>query len=281
MKKTLFFLLASVMLLTCVFSVSASADDPRFVTDGLEAFYHAAENDDATVWNDLSGNNNNIVDLPNTDSCKFVDGAYLNTNTKIFFPQGVVDVINEKDAWTTEFLFGDVNVTGAMWGTLVNSTNDHYSLYYLVSGSSFWLKNNGPSSANDRPNATLENGFSDLSGKMVTVTFQKGVSCNIYLDGELFASAVPAAAIDVADFFFGHDDANKTHTTEYVSMRFYNRALTEDEIAQNLEAEGAVESDPVVPDEPITPDTGDVGMIFILVALFALGGTVVVSKAKR
>lgn len=279
MKKIICLALVSVMMLACMLCASAAGTD-GYVTDGLEAFYDAAQNTDATKWADLSGKGNDIVDLPNTDTCKFVDGAYLNTNTKVFFPQGIVDVINAKDAWTTEFVFGSLEVTGAMWGTLVNATNDHYSLYYLVSSGEIWLKNNG-AAANPRPAFKMENGFADLANKTVSVTFENGVASKIYIDGVEVASAIPAEAITVADFFFGHDDANKTHTTEYKAMRFYSRALTADEIAKNVAADKGVTETPPVTEQPSNPNTGDMTMVFALVAIVAMAGVVVVKKNAR
>lgn len=285
MKKILCLALVSVMMLACMLSASAAATD-GYVTDGLEAFYDAASNTEATTWKDLSGKGNDIVDLPNTDTCKFVDGAYLNTATKVYFPAGIPAIINEKASWTTEFVFGDVNVTGTNWGTLANCNNDSYSLFYLVSAGNLVLKNNG-STANPRPTYTLPGGFADLSNKTVSVTFENGVASKLYIDGVEVASAVPAAALTIGDnFFFGHDDATKSHTTEYVAMRFYSRALTADEIAQNVAADKAEDTpapDTSAPEtEPTTPPaTGDAGMVFALIALVAMAGVVVVKKNAR
>ena len=182
-------------------------------------------------------------------------------------------------------MFGDLTVTGTNWGTLANCNNDAYSLFYLVSGGNIVLKNNG-ASANARPTYTLPGGFADLANKTVSVTFENGVASKIYIDGVEVASAVPTAALTIGDnFFFGHSDATKSHTTEYVAMRFYSRALTADEIAQNVAADKA-EDAPVTqapePEEPTTtPATGDAGMVFALIALVAMAGVVVVKKNAR
>ena len=281
MKKLLCFALVSVMMLACVLSASAAATD-GYVTDGLEAFYDAAENTEATTWKDLSGKGNDIVDLPNTDTCKFVDGAYLNTATKVYFPSGIPAIINEKDAWTTEFVFGSIELTGTTWGTLANCNNDYYSLFYGVGLNSIILKNQ----SNARPTFALEGGIQDLANKTVSVTFEKGVASKIYIDGVEVASAVPEIALAIGDnFFFGHSDAAKSHTTEYKAMRFYSRALTADEIAKNVAADKAVDapetSEPATTPEVDPPATGDGAMVFAFIALVAMAGVVVVKKNAR
>lgn len=61
--------------------------------------------------------------------------------------------------------------------------------------------------------------------------FKVGEPSKIYINGELAAEA--AFRRDrlrwlVEDYFFASAAAEKSHTTEYIKFRFYDRALTAD-----------------------------------------------------
>ena len=313
MKKTVSIILAVLLLAGCVAAVGAFAADESYVTDGLVAFYDAGQQKAGdTTWADLAGDND-IADVPNTaGQNEFKDGVYLNTATQVNFPQGIVDLIKGEE-FTTEMQLGATQVTGDTWGTYLNATTDAYSLFYRLSDDAIEFKN-GP---DKRPCKQGLGGKDALSDSTITVVFKVGEPSKIYINGELAAEAPSAstAALAIEDYFFGHAAAEKSHNTEYIKFRFYDRALTADEVAQNYAADQAevvfgdgdgddassgapasseapvsstapVESStdaPVSSSAPTssTPSTGDAGIAaFAVLALIALAGVVVVKKAR-
>ena len=295
MKKTVSIILAVLLLAGCVAAVGAFAADESYVTDGLVAFYDAGQQKAGdTTWADLAGDND-IADVPNTaGQNEFKDGVYLNTATQVNFPQGIVDLIKGEE-FTTEMQLGATQVTGDTWGTYLNAATDAYSLFYRLQDDAIEFKNG----SNARPCKQEIGGKDALSDSTITVVFKVGEPSKIYINGELA----------VEDYFFGHAAAEKSHTTEYIKFRFYDRALTADEVAQNYAADQAevvfgdgdgddassgapvssaapVESStdaPVSSSAPTssTPSTGDAGIAaFAVLALIALAGVVVVKKAR-
>lgn len=275
MKKI--FALVLVALLISAFTIPAAAApaDDGYVTDGLEAFYSAdGVAAGSATWEDLSGNGNDITNVPATDSCKFTGDAYLNTATKVMLPTAVKDVLLGSE-WTTELALGDVEVTGTTWGTLLNSSNDYYALFYRGSDLMLEFKNGG----NTRPNVALAS-YNDLDDATITVTFKAGEACIIYINGEKVAEVVPTAAITPDDLYFGHDAAEKSHTTEYKGIRVYSRALTADEVASNYAADNPSGSGDESTGEG-NPDTGDELIIFVAIALVSLAGVGIVIKIRK
>ena len=91
MKKFLSALLAAVMMFALLAAIPTAAA-ATYVTDGLVAMYDGSKNTAsgqdkaATTWADLSGNGNNITDVPKTDACYFSDTAYVLDSVKVEFP---------------------------------------------------------------------------------------------------------------------------------------------------------------------------------------------------
>lgn len=279
MKKLLSFALIILLASVMIIPVSAAVPD-GYVSDGLVAFYDAdGVAAGTTTWVDLSGNNNDITDVPATDTCKFTGSAYLNTATRVFFPTAVKDALLG-DEWTTEMVLGTTTVTGTTWGTYLNSTNDNYSLFYRGNDTSIVLKNNG-ATPNTRPTYVLSS-YTDLENATVTITFKAGGDCIMYINGQQVASANGGVAITPDDFYFGHNDASKSHTTEYKSIRFYSTALTADQVAANYAAdidEGTGDGEDS--SKETNPETGDMLIVFVIVAAAASVCAVTVVKIRR
>lgn len=306
MKKALSLLLAVALAGVCFAAVGASAADEAYVEDGLVAFYDAGQQKAGdTAWADLAGEND-ITSVPNeAGKNEFKDGAYLNTATKVNFPSGIVNVINGQE-FTTEIQLGASTVTGTTWGTYLNTdSGDQYSLFYRLNDDSIEFK----CSTNTRPTKFEIGGVTALSDSTLTVVFKVGETAKIYINGVLAAESAEASAsaLSIQDFFFGHDGADKSHTTEYIKMRFYDRALTAEEVAANYAADeaGVVYGDAAGTDESSSaaessetaassaapaessstessaPSTGDAGVIsFVVLAVVAAAGAFVV-KSRR
>ncbi len=305
MKKYLAIILSVCLLavIASAFALPASAetapDISGYVTDGLKAFYTAAyHSEDGKTWLDASGNNISIdLSSYNTDNNYFdaEKGVFVNNATKVFFPSEIVSLISS-GKFTTEMVIKGTDVTGNSYGTYMNCSNDSYSMFIRLTAlpTIYTEFKNG---TNPRPKVEItdKNFFKDST---ITVTFDSEAGiCSMYVNGELLQAVTTAAAITVDNFFFGHEDATRSHNTEFANFRFYDRALTAEEVAANYAADGVeiIPSDESSdepglsseePDETAetdtsdeTPKTGDAGLSALAVlAVISLAGVAVFKK---
>jgi len=219
-------------------TAEAGPDIDDYVTDGLVAFYDATyHSEDGNTWYDASGNNKDI-DLSTYDKTKnyFDDakGVFVNSATKVNFDSSIADVITSSK-FTTEMVVKDTEVLGTTWGTYLNCASDDYSLFIRL-GSPIYVEFKCGSNW-DRPKEEVasKDAFKDCT---VTVTYDKDAGmAKIYINGELYAEKANTAVLNGTTFFFGHDDVQKSHNTEFAGFRFYDRALTAEEVAQNYAAD--------------------------------------------
>lgn len=229
--------------LLSVFSlVSPAQSNPvldDYVTDGLAAFYAASHHSaDGKTWLDASGNGLDLDLASYDESNNYFDGekdVFVNKSTKIFF-DGAIATLISTGKFTTEMVIKDTGVTGNDFGTYLNCTNDAYSLF---------MRLNDPANVfvefkcgtNQRPKVAVpdKNYFKDST---VTVTFDysTGVNC-LYVNGVLLQSKTPTEPFTVTDFYLGHNDGTRSHNTEFACIRFYDRALTAAEVAENYAAD--------------------------------------------
>lgn len=274
MKKVFAIILCLAMMLAITATVSA---ETGYVTSGLVGQF-SGSTFSGTTWTDLSGKGNDIDVTVDADS-KFANGAYLNHSIKVNLPTSFVDVI-KADEWTVEIQFGDIESVGTSWNTFLNSTNDAISVFRHVGNDNFVLKNVRADGENPRPVAAL--GLEDLKNTTIAITFKVGGDCIIYSDGVEIVKTAPTGALNVQDLYFGHDDPLKSHNTEYKSLRFYDRALTALEVAQNYNADNAEPSDTSKTETSKAPQTSDNSSYAVVIAVVALmAGAVVVKKVRR
>lgn len=255
MKKLFSLLISLAMIIACFaafITVSSAANGQNqrlslYTSDGLAAMYLAELNTGndydakSTEWRDVNGNADLTITVPNDEKNYFKDDYYQNTATRVMFPDQIRDIISSGE-FTTEIVLGECEFTGTTWGTLLNCSNDQYSLFYRASDNSVFIKNTG----NQRP--SFANAKEVVVNSTITVTFKVGGEVCLYLNGELQNSASAAAAINADNFYFGHDDPSKSHTTQYKAIRFYTKALSSEEVANNYAADIYVE-------EPETEDS--------------------------
>ncbi|MEG1742992.1 MAG: LamG-like jellyroll fold domain-containing protein [Clostridia bacterium] len=286
MKKFLSIAMSALLLCSClaVFAFSAAAANNTYVSDGLLAMYDAKQNTKtgfdakATSWYDATGKGNNIAAVPVDDSCYFKDGYYMNSAKKVLFPNSIKDLISSGE-FSTELVIGSCEITGTTWGTLLNSSNDQYSLFYKGADDTLHLKNTG----NPRPHFTEAK--KAIQNSTITVTFKAGGDVSIYLNGVLKEKVAAATKITADDFYFGHDDPAKSHNTQYKAMRFYSKALTAEQVAANYKVDtaasaGDTSSKPAESSKP-TPGTSDNGIIALaVISVIAVAGAVAVKKFR-
>ncbi len=269
-KRVLSALLAVLMLattlLSCIVTSAAEetdAEKPTYVTDGLVSLYNGAGNSpDATVWEDSVGDN----DLPINKNNKnyFTDAGLAAEGAQHHFPQAIVDLVNGQ-AFTVEIAFGDFTSIGSDFNTFMNSSNDNFALFRRNANDNLefkWAAKPGES----RPK--VGDGLSLIDNGVISITYQVGGSVMLYVDGTIVAKVSCDTTMGANDLFIGHAQAAKKFSTVYRSIRFYNRALTAEEVANNARADGVTVLDPadkpktnITVAQPQTNIVGDISMI--------------------
>ena len=265
-KRILSAMLATVMLVSTLLAgvilPSAADEKPTHVTDGLVSLYKGADTPDATVWEDSVGDN----DLPLTKNNKnylAADGLHAE-GAQHYFPQAIVDLVNS-NAFTVEIFFGDFTSIGRDFNTFMNSANDNFALFRRNSNDNLEFKWAGR--AGDlRPKAA--DGLSLIDNGVISVTFEAGGSCCIYVDGTIVSKVSTDTTMGADNLFIGHAQDSKLFSTVYKSIRFYDRVLTPEEVANNARADGVTVVDPgekpktfITVAQPKTNIVGDISMI--------------------
>lgn len=213
-----------------------------YVTEGLVSLYSGISNTEngfdlnAIAWSDLVGDN----DLPVTVSDKsYFNGAGLYVNSvEHFFPQPIVDLVNG-DAFTVELSFGEFTSIGGSFNTFLNSKNDNFALFRRNANDVLEFKF-AANPGNERP--TISDGLNLIDRSTVSVTYEVGGKCCIYVDGALMAEVASPKAMGADNLFIGHTEPSKLFSSTYRSIRFYDRALTAEEIAENAASDGTLHS---------------------------------------
>lgn len=255
--------LATTLLSCMILPASAEEETPTVVTDGLVSYYKGEGNSvDATVWEDSVGDNH--LPIAKDDKNYFTDTGLAAEGAQHYFPQAIVDLVNGQ-AFTVEIVFGDFASIGGDFNTFMNSANDNFALFRRNSNDNLEFKWAGK--AGDlRPKAG--DGLNLIDNGVISVTFEVGGSCCIYVDGSIVAKVSSDTAMGADNLFIGHASANKKFSTTYKAIRFYDRALTAEEVANNARADGATVVDPadrpkanVTVAQPLTNIVGDISMI--------------------
>lgn len=215
---------------------------PDYVTDGLTALYNGSSVG-KNFWHDLIGEN----DLPVTvnDNNYFTESGLRITGvdgTAHFFPQSIVDVAKSNE-FTVEIKLGAFVSVGSAYNTIMNSANDNFALFRNCSNDQFVFKNN----PNTRP-TVVGNTVDLINESVITLSFKVGDKCIMYVNGVQVAEAACTGAMDLNNLFIGQPDPVKRYDTTYESIRFYNRALTAEEVLHNAIVDGKAEAPK--PEEP-------------------------------
>ena len=263
-KATALFLL-SLMLLTSL-SFPTAAKSGEGYAEGIVSRYDGIENTrnghdpDSAVWEDLAGGN----DIPLTvdeNNCFADEGLHLKS-ARHYFPKAIVDLINGKE-FTVEMLLGDLVSLGNEFNTFINSSNDNFALFRRLNTDALEFKFSG-NAPTDRP--TVSGALDLLPNSLISVTYKVGGRTIIYINGKKAADAASPNAMGANDLFFGHPDASRNYETTFRALRFYDRALTANEILQNAQADDVVSDDPNAPDfitpaQTATPIVGDIALV--------------------
>ena len=211
-----------------------------YVSEGLVAYYSGTQNDrdghnkDSAVWEDLVGGHD--MTITKNDTNYFTDAGLKTYNAKHKFPEGVVNVVNGQ-AFTVEILFGDFVSKGADFNTFLNSSGDQVALFRRNSNNELELK----FAINAGARIKIKGCLDLLQNSLITLTFEQNGKACIYVNGELKGEvATITGSLGAPDLFIGHDAAAKTFDTTYRAVRFYDRALTAEEVMANAVVDGVV-----------------------------------------
>ncbi len=252
MKRTL----SLIMTVLVVFSAFALWTLPasaaaEIVQDDLVSWYDG-DDYEGTTWTDKKGDN----DITDCVDGTFKDGAYVLDKAQQALPNALYDVIRG-DEFTVEMnlgAFSNYPDTGyTTWLCNNSGTTAEYVSFYIElrkgTMDTFKAKTSGIASAS-RPAFT--EATETLQNATLAITFKAGDKTNVYVNGELIASADSPAANANADvgsspkFILGNAGTNNCSNTAFEGLRFYSRALTADEVKNNADVDNA----PAAPEGP-------------------------------
>lgn len=245
MKKTLALVITLTMLLGCLSGLSltvSAAEPPDIVRDGLVAWYDGINNSngthdkESTIWKDLSGNGRHMrVSLDEENY--WTDNAYHSSNKLNYFHEDLINVINGEE-FTVEMIMGDYTPSPTMNDRMVLFYSDNTELCLCFrndkpEGEKYveFKYNDGNK---DRPKAFGE--VDMVQGTTVAVTFkfaEEEKICKVYYNGMQVAQGVPELMLNTDTFYFNSSDTLRSFIGDVHGFRFYDRALTEDEIGEN------------------------------------------------
>ncbi len=235
-----------------------------YVSDGLVTLYSGYDTGNkASLWEDLVGDNDLTVNLNETNY--FTDAGLRAQGSKHYLPTALVDVVNGR-AFTVELLFGEFESLGTAFNTFLNSSNDNFALFRRNSTDQLEFKFYGNPTGERHK---INEGLQLLQHALITVTYEVGGECHIYVNGTLMDSKPADKAMGADDLFIGHDSDQKAFDTTYRSIRFYHRALTAEEVLANAQADGFTEAGGSTPEHPsyvtvAQPQTNIVGDVALV-----------------
>lgn len=213
----------------------------NYVQNGLVALYQGNCNtaegldEDEWSWTDLSGSGNNLENLAVNDYLYFSKEGFYIESQVVHLPEPIVELINTGE-FTLEFDLGDFDPTGTAWICFFQEwPKDQFSFFYNVSNQELQVK----LGSNTRPKYKVS--AENIANHKYAVTVSlKDKAAILYVDGVEVAKAGLNKAFTVEGLLIGHNAAQRCYTGTYESIRFYNRALTPAEVAQNAALETGV-----------------------------------------
>ncbi len=214
-------------------SASTAAPAGDIVTDGLFANFEGAfgaQNKDSEVWKDsVKGYE---LETPLDDTNYWTDKSFHVDSAYNYFPQEIVDLVNG-DKFTVEIALGELELPGTSYISFIISDNDNFSLFNRVDGDFIEFKAGG----NARPK--VPGGADYANNSTMSVTFDLDSDVVLYVDGVEIGRAMTTENIGADTLFLGHYDGARNWLGDVYSIRFYDRALTADEVAQNAASDNA------------------------------------------
>ena len=209
-----------------------------YVSEGLVAYYSGTQSTrgghdkDSAEWEDLVGGHD--MAITKNDKNYFTDDGLRANGSKHNFPQAVVDTING-ESFTIEILLGDFKSIGNDFNTFINSSADEIALFRRNSVDELELK----FQINASVRIKIKDCLNLLQNSLITITYTQNDVVRLYVNGELMGETPTIqGSLGASDLFIGHTAQNKLFDTTYRSVRFYDRALTAEEVMANAVVDG-------------------------------------------
>ncbi|MBQ9780274.1 MAG: hypothetical protein IJW00_04950 [Clostridia bacterium] len=209
-----------------------------YVSEGLVSYYSGSQSTrkghdkDSTVWEDLVGGHD--MTITKNDDNYFSDTGLRAKGAKHNFPDAIVDTVNGQ-AFTIEILLGDFVSVGTDFNTFINGSGDEIALFRRNSVDELELKFQINAGVRIKVKGCLEL----LQNSLITITYAQNDVVRIYVNGELRGETPTInGSLGASDLFIGHNAQGKMFDTTYRSVRFYDRALTAEEVAANAKVDG-------------------------------------------
>ena len=209
-----------------------------YVKEGLVAYYSGTQSTrdghdkDSAEWEDLVGGHDMAI-TKNADNY-FSDTGLRAKGSKHNFPQAIVDTVNGQ-AFTIEILLGDFVSVGNEFNTFINGSGDEIALFRRNSVDELELK----FQINAGVRIKVKDCLNLLQNSLITITYAQNDVVRLYVNGEQVGETPTInGSLGASDLFIGHNAQNKMFDTTYRSVRFYDRALTAEEVAANAAVDG-------------------------------------------
>ncbi len=247
MKKRLIALaMIAAMILGCMSALivpTLAVAPPEIVEDGLIAWYDGINNSNgehtttAKIWRDLSGNRRHMKVTLGEDNY-WQDNAFHIKDSYMFFNEELIPYING-DEFTIEIALGEYEPSPTM--------NDRWVLFYSNNTELFFgYRNDKGNPADkgyefkynddnkDRPYVVTGEDPYFIKNQTIAITFNFNEKiCNVYFNGELVETGVPEYKLNADQIYISGNDTNRSFEGDIHGLRFYDRALEADEIAEN------------------------------------------------
>lgn len=204
-----------------------------YVKDGLALYYDGinntrnGHNPNASVWEDLSENKND-VNIPITTNKYWKSDAlkFENTNEMVTLPNNLTNIINSKE-FTLQLIFSEYEYAECDYPTILWSQNDNFSLYTSKNDWNFFQLKNSTNHAPDiNKNLAID--------KILTINFNlNNNSLKLYSNHELITENSVSNYINADNINLNRIDQIGTFAVK--SLKIYNRALTTEEIENNCQ----------------------------------------------
>lgn len=210
-----------------------------YVSDGLVSLYtiEGRDPDDPTVWHDGWGKND-ITGLGNDEKAHFTDEGFYLSERQYTFPTADLNVL-KGDAFTLEVVLGEVSQPQSAQNYIpfiCNTGSEKFSFYIQTSSNADKLiaKTSGLGTRPQYGPGALEL----CNDSTVTLTYEVNGKACVYIDGVLYSEVNANTAngnnADTATgLIFGNASSGKLYNALFKGFRFYDRALTAEEVQKN------------------------------------------------